>query len=73
MGVVSIVGGSCDRVAGRDQNLRADTRERQSVFKACDGIEYSAFDGGDRGDGGFWRTDVMDAAFGKLFADGRGR
>lgn len=73
MGIVPSGGGSSNRVARSDQNLRADTRERQSVFKACDGIEYSAFDGSERGNGGFWRTDVMDAAFGKLFADGRGR
>lgn len=73
MGVVSVVGCSGDSVAGRDQNLRADTRERQSVFKACDGVKHGSFDGSERGNGGFWRTDIMDAAFGKLFADGRGR
>lgn len=73
MGIIPSGGSPSNRIAGRDKNLRSDTRERQSVFKACDGIEYSAFDGSERGNGGFWRTDVMDAAFGKLFADGRGR
>ena len=73
MGIIPSGGSPSNRIARRDQNLRSDTRERQQMLKACDGIEYSAFDGSERGDGGFWRTDVMDAAFGKLFADGRGR
>ena len=73
MGIVPSGGSPSNRIARRNQNLRSDTRERQPVFNACDGIEYSAFDGSERGNGGFWRTDILDAAAGELSADRYGR